>query len=251
MSESAIEDSGDKLRRNLVMVSTAVLVGAFLDVQVSATAKLLGVAEIQNLTPWKIWLVLGIALVYFILRYRFDGLTEKLATKARAGFSAIARPMVVSYVNRAVKSTLIYGRPNKRLAVEGLQNAIRERSDSYSRTSTYRPLNPSKPVSLSLTGDLRGQLWKGGLLFEFGVAPLATTANGGTGFEYVDYEIPRLVRGVISLFAFLRLLTYTKVGVDLLFPYFVGLLALATCVWKASKPLLSVVYAALIVLLQR
>jgi hypothetical protein len=72
-----MDDTPDKLRRNVVVLSAAILVIAFFRLSFKATGTLLGFAEVSNVSPFKVWLALTATLLYMFLRWRYAVDTEK------------------------------------------------------------------------------------------------------------------------------------------------------------------------------
>jgi hypothetical protein len=67
------EDTDDKIRRNLVVVSAAVVVGAWLELGAgSVLERVLGQTTATTITPWRLWAAVLALLAYLALRYRFS-----------------------------------------------------------------------------------------------------------------------------------------------------------------------------------
>lgn len=67
------EDSDEKIRRNLIASSGAVLLAMWLDVDPSGLlTRLLGAEAMRDASAWRIWTVVSFVLLYFGLRYRFS-----------------------------------------------------------------------------------------------------------------------------------------------------------------------------------
>lgn len=227
-------DDSDKIRRNLVVFSTAIIVGAFLSVRIDGSMKLLGIAEIAKPEPWKVWFVLAAMVLYQLVRYRFDGETGQLFVQARDFLRGVAAPRVGRYLSRRLHRDILRTGTSPVLESNVLTDAIIDLS---------RPQVPGQSVgrgewvlaSLSMTGMHEGGVWQGRHHFSIGIVAGDSTRATTT---YADYKAPKHVRVPISIRAVLLLIFYSKIGIDLLFPFLVGFSALGVCLWKLSAVLL-------------
>lgn len=67
-----MEDTQDKVRRNLVVFIAAIVIGWFLDLKLTTITKLFVAADIDNVNAGRLWVVTLVVLIYLFLRYRFD-----------------------------------------------------------------------------------------------------------------------------------------------------------------------------------
>ncbi|HVW53893.1 MAG TPA: hypothetical protein VHC91_26380 [Trinickia sp.] len=72
-----MDDLPDKLRRNVVVFSAAIVAITVFHLSFKPTGTLLGFAQVGNITPLKAWLALTAVLVYVFLRYWFHEDTDK------------------------------------------------------------------------------------------------------------------------------------------------------------------------------
>ncbi|AOY93788.1 hypothetical protein BKK79_20145 [Cupriavidus sp. USMAA2-4] len=227
-------DDSDKIRRNLVVFSTAILVGAFLSVKIDGNMKLLGIAEIAKPEPWKVWSVLASMVLYQIIRYRFDGETGQLFAQARDFLRGVSAPLVGKYLCRRLHRDILRTGTSPVLESTVLTDAIRHLS---SHQVPGQPDGSEEWVlaPLSMTGMHEGGVWQGRHHFSIGIVAGDSTRVTAT---YADYNAPKHVRVPISVRAVLQLVFYSKVGIDLLFPFLVGFSALGVCFWKLGAALL-------------
>ena len=72
-----MEDTQDKVRRNLVVFSAAIVIGWFLDLKLTAITQLfVSTSDLINADARKLWIVTFAVLVYLFLRYKFDTATN-------------------------------------------------------------------------------------------------------------------------------------------------------------------------------
>ncbi len=211
------------------MVSSAILVGAFLGVKVEGSAKLLGLAEISHPEPWKVWLVLTVAILYLIIRYRFDPSTEELAKQTKEQFGLLAVPRVGRYLSRQLFLDLQSKGSSKVLENSILPDAI----NSLGETQVPGQVGTPKLASLALLNQHEGGIWQG--RHHFHIALSVGESLRGTS-SFADYRTPLHIRLPIAFYAFVRLILYSKVGINVLFPYLMGGAALIVCGWKLSAP---------------
>lgn len=105
-----MDDTPDKLRRNVVALAAAILVIAFFHLSFRPTGNLLGFAEVGNVSPFKVWLALGVTLLYMFMRYRFYADTLRDLSEMRRAIEARVRQLVEHAVAEEVRRR-ITGRP--------------------------------------------------------------------------------------------------------------------------------------------
>lgn len=228
-------DDSDKIRRNLVVFSTAILVGAFLNVKIEGSAKLLGIAEIAKPEPWKVWFVLSALVIYQLTRFRFDGGTGLLLHSAKEYLRNVTAPRVGNYLVRRLGRDIRRSGQSPVLVSTVLVDAIRNLEvldvpgQLHSRTDEW------KLASLTMTGAHEGGIWKGRHYFDVVTSAGESMRSTRT---YADYSVPVLARPFIAARSLFQLVFYSKIGVDLLFPYLVGFGALGVCAWKFATAVL-------------
>ncbi|RQM45240.1 hypothetical protein EHZ19_25060 [Paraburkholderia bannensis] len=90
-----MDDTPDKLRRNVVALSAAILTIAFFHLSFKPTGNLLGLAEVGNVSPFKVWLDLATVLLYVGLRYHHADDTHAERQFAREAFLEFRRVAVI------------------------------------------------------------------------------------------------------------------------------------------------------------
>jgi len=105
-----MDDTPDKLRRNVVALAAAILAIAFFHLSFKPTGNLLGFAEVGNISPFKVWLALGVTLLYMFMRYRFYADTLRDLSAMQRAIEARIRQLVEHAVAEEV-CRRIAGRP--------------------------------------------------------------------------------------------------------------------------------------------
>ncbi|WP_150683839.1 hypothetical protein [Pandoraea iniqua] len=99
------EDSPDKSRRNLLTLSAATITGFYLEPKLQSQAKLLGVLDVEHITPAKFWLVVLVLLVYFFARFT---LSEPLRKAVRAWRNELASYTERRYAREFAKFAAVH-----------------------------------------------------------------------------------------------------------------------------------------------
>lgn len=146
-----MDDEDDKVRRNLVMFSMAILLFAWLDVPLAAVAaKLLGdkpEGPQVVLAPWKVWSAVAALLIYLILRYRFSD-------EASKGFSALRADQQAAYAMRVARhlTSLASRVQGDRLAKgafrDEIEAMIASAAERQNRVDTYSTIRPKARFAL-------------------------------------------------------------------------------------------------------
>jgi len=233
-------DDSDKIRRNLVVFSTAIIVGASLGVKVEGGAKLLGFAELAKPEPWKVWSVMACLLLYQIARYRFDDATDKLLEKAQEQYRKAVVPQIGRYLGRRLLRDIQRSGTSSLLESTALMDSIQslEAKDVPGVESSGAPWQLAQ---LRMTGKHEGAVWRGRHNFQvvLTVDGEGSQGNSRSTSAFADYTTPRFIKPPIVLYALARVAFYSKTGIDLLFPYLLGFTALLVCLWKIFAPLLN------------
>jgi hypothetical protein len=207
------EDSDDKIRRNLIVVSTAVLVGAWLELPAASVMKrVLGDDISATVQPWRLWAAVLAMLFYLALRYRFSLGAPKAWYDARSelqrfrlsAMDAVLVREVKRYTKRGVESTAFFGE---------LTSHIKSRMG----------VRPTRPV-ITFTKITHHGSGKGEAAMN-----LAWPAEkvGDSSDTPVGFELGKADRLVADARALLRLLSYSDASTSLLVPVTLTVLAIA------------------------
>jgi len=99
------EDSDEKIRRNLIASSGAVLLAMWLDIDPSGLlTRMLGAEALKDTTTWKIWTVASFVLLYFGLRYRFSNTMSEAIQGVQAERSALTYELKSRVLQKELES---------------------------------------------------------------------------------------------------------------------------------------------------
>lgn len=113
-----MEDTQDKVRRNLVAFSAAIVIGWFLDLKLTAMTKLfVSTSDLNNVDAGKLWIVAFVVLIYLFLRYKFDVATNSQLVSLWDELGAIRENYLSKYLFRKIsqinrtKNFLLFSAP--------------------------------------------------------------------------------------------------------------------------------------------
>lgn len=227
-----MDDTQDKVRRNLVVFSAAIVLGWFLNLKLANITKLLVSADISSVNTGKLWIVALVVLIYLFLRYRFDNLTnsqilslhDELQTqKKNYRFKYLLRK--INQINRTGKFSPIFGTS----LAESINSDKEEYEKEYSENVLFRlqistPWSDKSPVA----SDKENDIWEGTVgisetYFKEG-ASRNLSVNSGKNHEF---SIPLKGRIWIWIHSLIHVVSYSKSAVDFITPITLAFLAVA------------------------
>lgn len=128
-----MDDTKDKIRRNLVVFSAAIIFGWFLDIKLATVTRLFVPASgMENVSAGKLWLVACFILIYLSLRYKFDDATNSQIASLFEEFQAQRRKYLSIYLQRKADHFCHSGKP---LQVFGasLSNSVNQQIERFER----------------------------------------------------------------------------------------------------------------------
>ena len=96
-----IEDDDKKIRRNLVIASSTVLIFAWLDVPFSAVLQKLIPSTTANADPWKFWVIAFFVFTYLGTRYKFSPAGKEYLTSASTSIRTLRHDKGVKFLQLA------------------------------------------------------------------------------------------------------------------------------------------------------
>lgn len=237
------EDSDDKIRRNLIVASTAVLLGAWLELPAASVMKrLLGDDISATVQPWRLWTAALALLVYLILRYKFSPGALRAWFLCKEEFARFRRERVKVILDQEFKQF-------SRTASEPLKIRLMQLRRGYSEPPSMRgqvlPYLKSRGIA---DFDLR----QGGLLFELqhikhetpnaGLLQIVVTKrNDPTVLDAGGTNLPFEVKGLrmlrVTTVACARLLTYSVASTSFLVPIAIATGATAVAILRLVQAL--------------
>jgi len=212
------EDTDEKIRRNLIVASTAVLLGAWLNLPALAIVKrVLGEDAGSSVQPWRLWAAVIALLLYLSLRYRFsDGVRHAWDTN-RAEFQsfriAAMDAMLVSeakrYTKTGAESSAFYSELNSYVASRGGTRKTRPEI-ALNKITHHTPGKGEAELSLSWSAE-----------------HVSDSSDRPIGFELSKQD-----SRIANARALVRLLAYSRSSTSMLVPSTMAALALGISTWR-------------------
>lgn len=222
---TVLEDTQDKVRRNVVIVAGAIFLIQFLDVQINQTVTI-GWLSATNISTIKFWSAATVVMTYLSLRYWFDEQTTKAKRNAVDEFWSLAQGRLGFYFQWIVHEELWEGRSAK--AFKDLHKSVLAMRAGMAESD--------KPSNTTLEVKPHGGFWN-----SEGFAQVRMLrGNGSTVFnsDKIGYKMQ-----LYDLFnclprAFVRAVFFSKGSVDYLVPVGMGLSAIGLCLYKLVAAIL-------------
>ncbi|USS44472.1 hypothetical protein [Burkholderia glumae] len=229
-----MDDLPDKLRRNLVALSAAIVAITMFHLSFKPTGTLLGFAEVGNVTPLKVWTALSAVLVYVFLRYWFHDDTGADRQGLAAHYTQLRYAAIQRYLTRDAKLYFLMRRRQPRW-IEGLDAP----KDSIF-VGIYKAAGRPSTVDLSANVEpFVNSPWSGEVSFSVDVRWRGGQKRGVHNNERHPYRLPRGMAIYISTTIALRTAVYSKSAVDLLVPMVLAAVAAAMCSANVVRAMLA------------
>jgi hypothetical protein len=231
-----MDDTQDKVRRNLVVFSAAIVIGWFLDLKLADIAKMLVSTNITNVNAGRLWIVILAVLIYLILRYRFDNYTDSQIASLFSEMKAQRNNYLFKYllrkinrINQTGKFSPIFNTSLAETVNRGNEELEKQHSQSISfRLHIFNPWGDESPDDLNRPNTM----WEGtiGVSEEYlreGSSHSLVTSSG----QRHDFSILLSGRAWIKTHSFIHVVSYSKSAGDLIVPKILASLAFlaATC----------------------
>jgi hypothetical protein len=222
-----MDDLPDKLRRNVVVLSAAIVAITVFHLSFKPTGTLLGFAEVGNVTPLKVWLTLSVALAYMFLRYWFHDETDE-DLRALVDHYKGARYAAIQRCLTADVRAYLLQRRRQPLWTEGF---AAQEDDMFAQA--YADFGGPAAVDLRPTVQHpEHSPWSGEVGFTIAVDWPGGQHRGMSGGRQHPYRLPRYIAMRIAVGTALRTATYSKGSVDVLVPIGLAAIAAAMCVFQ-------------------
>jgi hypothetical protein len=109
--QKTMDDTPDKLRRNVVVLSAAILAIALFNLSFRTNGTLLGFAQVGNVSPFKVWLALTATLLYVLMRYHHSDETKAERAYVAESFCELRRVALIGRIEAAVRRYFLRGAP--------------------------------------------------------------------------------------------------------------------------------------------
>lgn len=235
-----MDDSKDKIRRNLVVFSAAIIVAWFLDLKLAGMAKLfLSAADVENVSAGKLWGVALAILGYLLMRYRFDDATAAQGDSLLEEIRAQRRHYLARYLQQKAdqfcqtgNSSPVFGKT----LVSTINNRMKTFEQNYADKVTLVRLSvrlPAEDPDGPSLYDNQNLTWTGraGVEEEYsrpGSVPNPIRNDG----QLHEYSIPLNGRIWVNVHSYLHAALYSRTAVELVMPVAFAVVAIAISVCK-------------------
>lgn len=206
-----MDDTPDKLRRNVVVLSAAILAIALFNLSFRTNGTLLGFAQVGNVSAFKVWLALTATLLYVLMRYHHSDETKAERAYVAESFCELRRVALIGRIEAAVRRYFLRGAPVALFDdfAEFLDNDIERHMARDGRAKELDDLqigtadpNPKESWWEGRVGVSFHAIWSGG-------------SYGRSGGNHLAFTLSRQDRLRVSTVAMLRAATASRAGVDI------------------------------------
>ncbi|RQO32821.1 hypothetical protein DBR37_16090 [Herminiimonas sp. KBW02] len=210
-----MDETQDKVRRNLVVASTLLVLFHFFDVNISKDVTI-SVFTISGLVEWKVWGAVLLILLYIFQRYWFDGVTGDQRTAAWNEFKVWRNANVADLI-RIDTINVLNGYCRSKFITVMAKNSVHDESADIGKVVVY-------------TAD--------------GAWPFRGKCNGHVEHDYagitklesleMEYRLSKRAFIRASMLPAVRSLTFAKGNADFLIPMYLFVTALSICVLRLA-----------------
>lgn len=229
----AVDDSEDKLRRNVVTFSALIIIASFLGLNITESFPVFG-QQLAKVSPFKFWIVVTVVLIYILLRHHFDGAGRVGRRNLADEYKYFRGPKMRAALNTEITRLLVGG--NSSAFFPDPNDLHKEYLNIYAKASATQ--SPTVKFEVFKSVDQQWN-WDGETQT---VASFAYETSATPTQEYFQaatfYRFPTGRRIQITLFAIYRTAIFSKSAVDVAVPYLLGAGALTVCVYRlfATSP---------------
>lgn len=221
-----MEDEDSKVRRNLVMVSSTILLAAWLGIPISRLLEkaLPGSGVTQE--PWRFWVAEFAVLIYLAVRYRFAEEGWNYQTTGKAEFETILRQKILQLAQERADSFTKNGEESSIFQGQ-LVNSVAEAS--VRPDSTTRQGRPRVFVTLYEHKNPPWEFVVGVSFNWYGTDGSLEGSHSGKPIEVLIYGLDRIQ---INFKSRLHFWTYSSASIQYLIPVILGLTAVVGTLCK-------------------
>jgi hypothetical protein len=227
MEEQALDDSPDKLRRNVMLIGTIIIATILYDFTLKTSGSILGIIEIGNISPLKIWLSLLALLIYFHLRYIYSDQVSEDRKKMKTGTTSLRIRATYQLLHKQIDKYLKKGNQPSCITTTlpplGLYN---------------RHLRPAPPKFKIIIDTLENDCSRGTVTVKHEQYAATTNAISIKEHNNLNFTIPNYLRIKILITTAARTLTISKSSVDFVAPLLISLVGFLACIYKIASLLI-------------
>lgn len=225
-----MEDEDSKVRRNLLAVSTLVLLVAWLDTPLSKVGgKFLGIENLDAQFEWRVWAAAGALIIYFALRHRFSPENTTAFNAMKKEMAGAARRVLTLWMIMEVRLFKLF-----RLTLFLPKASLVAADDSALASGTKHGLDGPKVARIRVDGANFLINDKGPN--NVSLSTLFHLVDGGSKNTVVPEQLQAPLAHYHVLFlrfwAFLWLAMYSKASTSFLWPWSLAAAAAAVVTFK-------------------
>lgn len=240
-----MDDEDSKVRRNLVLACTLVVLAWWLGIPFDKVSdRFLGFAPSAKTFEWRVWFAAALALIYFALRFRFSEDHQKAvlayAADRKSCSSAILRwwirretTMFVRFSDRTPMPVM--GSAFKTFAhaaIKGIQRAYGDEQLPAKLTRILVSDAAFKTVSIN-NGEYGIPQYKSGQVnVQFFIRTNRGEDPSREGAQPLGFELELFGRGIAWFATQAAVVVYSKSGTGLLLPWMMTVVAAGLACWK-------------------
>lgn len=232
-----MDDTQDKVRRNLVVFSAAIVFGWFLDLKLTNITKLFVSTDIGSVNTGRLWIVTLILLIYLFLRYRFDNPTNLQILSLREELKAQRKDYRFKYLLRKINQINRTGRFSPVFGASLAESVSREKEQyekEHAQNISFRlhistPWSDKSPVA----PDEANAIWEEtvGISEEYFKKGASRNLSTNSGKNH-EFSIPLSGRAWVRLHSLIHVVSYSKSAVDLIVPIALAFFAIVISLCK-------------------
>lgn len=224
-----IEDDDDKIRRNLVLVSSFILICGWLGIsEISFIEKF--ISQSVPLSSWKVASLFLVIVLYLSLRFRFADGTKKDYGRLIGEWNAIR----ISNVDKRIKNLLkTFTKSHKD------SNVFTPKLSAYFKEQATDSVISNRSdwnlISLEATRVEAKDAWSGEVRMAIALGTNDGYTSSRAGGNSISYSFVGFERYRVLALSALKLVTYTKGAIDFIAPIVLAVLAVLFLTYKLLK----------------
>lgn len=221
-----IDDSEDKIRRNLVLISSLILALGFLGASEEAALQKILYPHFHVQT-WKVLALEFLLLTYFSLRYRFSVALSQALIDKRVEFDRLRLEQMMAYISNALNGYISIG-VDSPIFIPSLSRRIKKyiKNQGEDDGRSYRLGN----LSFSLTRQINE--WSGEIKLDVELNERQGVNQSIGDNLHVNYSFRGIPKCQVLIKTYLRIYLYSKSSISIFVPIFIATLAYASIAYK-------------------
>ncbi|WP_405123224.1 hypothetical protein [Pseudomonas sp. M20] len=216
-----MDDSSDKLRRNVMLIGAVIISTILFDFSLKTSGSILGLIEIREISQLKTWLCLSILLIYFFLRYVFSDQVTEDRKKMKTGITNLRIKAAYNLLNKQIS---IYLKKDKKPSCITSRLPPLGLNDKYLRTT---------PLKFKVTIDaLEENCGTGVITIKHQRTETTKTSSSTVEHKNLIFKLTKYQKIKILISTLIRTLTLSKSAVDYIAPLTISFASLLACTYK-------------------